>query len=61
MEIELKYAIEDKEIAAKIWEDEDLKKIEEPKNFLISERDKFPCSCFIFYVYLKYCTITLMN
>jgi inorganic triphosphatase YgiF len=30
MEIELKYAIENSEIAAKIWEDEDLKKIEEP-------------------------------
>lgn len=30
MEIELKYAINSKEIAAKIWEDEDLMKIEEP-------------------------------
>jgi inorganic triphosphatase YgiF len=30
MEIELKYAIENSEIASKIWEDEDLKKIEEP-------------------------------
>jgi len=30
MEIELKYTISDKEIAAKIWEDEELKKIEEP-------------------------------
>jgi inorganic triphosphatase YgiF len=29
MEIELKYAIDNEEIAAKIWEDEDLKKIEE--------------------------------
>jgi inorganic triphosphatase YgiF len=29
MEIELKYAIDNAEIAAKIWEDEDLKKIEE--------------------------------
>ncbi len=30
MEIELKYTIENKEIAAKIWEDADLRKIEEP-------------------------------
>ena len=30
MEIELKYAINNKEIAAKIWDDEELKKIEEP-------------------------------
>lgn len=29
MEIELKYAIDSKEVAAKIWQDEDLKKIEE--------------------------------
>ena len=34
---------------------------EEPEKFFIPERDKFPCSCFIFYVYLKYCSITLMN
>ena len=31
MEIELKYAIDNEEIAAKIWEDEELKKIEEPE------------------------------
>ena len=30
MEIELKYAINNKEISAKIWDDEELKKIEEP-------------------------------
>ena len=30
MEIELKYAIDNNEIAAQIWEDEDLKKVEEP-------------------------------
>ncbi len=30
MEIELKYAINDKETAARIWEDPDLKKVEEP-------------------------------
>ena len=31
MEIELKYAIDSKETAARIWEDEDLKKMEEPQ------------------------------
>lgn len=31
MEIELKYAINSKEIAQQIWEDEELKKIEEPQ------------------------------
>ncbi len=31
MEIELKYAINDKETAMKIWEDEKLKKLEEPE------------------------------
>ena len=31
MEIELKYAIDSKETAARIWEDEELKKMEEPQ------------------------------
>ena len=31
MEIELKYAINSKETAARIWEDEELKKMEEPQ------------------------------
>lgn len=31
MEIELKYAINDNETAMRIWEDEDLKKLEEPE------------------------------